>query len=325
MIDDLLDVTRIAHGKLSLEHEVIPVEGLIDTALNICHPDLEGRRLEIVRDLHAPTARVEGDSARLTQVFWNLLKNAIKFTPDGGMITIRDRVSPAGEPGEVVIEVEDTGCGIEVEALPRIFSAFDQGGSETTRRFGGLGLGLAISRAIVRAHHGRLEVASSGPGRGSVFTVTLPLARHESSAGSPGGHGFGTFGEVHAAMPPRRILLVEDHADTGRILSRLLCAWGHTVFHAKTVAEALQMAATEMATRGLDFIISDVGLPDGSGLDLMKQLAGRYSLSGIALSGYGMESDIQQSLAAGFVRHLTKPVDLNQLRSAVEELIAARP
>jgi PAS domain S-box-containing protein len=324
LIDDLLDLTRIARGKLTLEEEVIQVEGLLENALNICRPDLEGRELEIVRDLRAPFATVKGDRARLTQVLWNLLKNAIKFTPDGGTITLRSRVPSAGNAAEVVIQVQDTGVGIDAEILPRIFSAFDQGGQETTRRFGGLGLGLAISQAIVQAHHGKLEAASPGRKHGSLFTVTLPLADRETATRPGSGNPIQDATSKDGGTAPLRILLVEDHADTANILARLLTTWGHTVFHRTTVAEARKAAEKEMAADGLDLVISDLGLPDGSGLDLMKELAKKYSLKGIALSGYGMESDLKQSAAVGFAKHLIKPVDLNMLRTAIQDITADR-
>jgi signal transduction histidine kinase/ActR/RegA family two-component response regulator len=325
LIDDLLDLTRISRGKLSLQEEVLFVEGLIETAVNTCRPDLEPRELELIRELRAPSATIFGDSARITQVLWNLLKNAIKFTPDGGTITIRSRVQRGENANEVVIEVQDTGVGIEADVLPRIFSAFEQGGRETTRRFGGLGLGLAISKAIVEAHRGKLAVTSPGRNQGSTFTLTLPLASRESSA-TPASRmdpARKTDAMKQNAAPPARalrILLVEDHADSAKTLKRLLNSWGHSVAVAGTVAEALQTAETEMNGAGLDLVISDLGLPDASGLELMRALSSKYSLLGIALSGFGMESDLEQSTAAGFARHLTKPVDINLIRAAIQEI-----
>jgi PAS domain S-box-containing protein len=324
LIDDLLDLTRISRGKLNLQEEVVFIEGVIDAAVNTCRPDLEPRALELVRDLRAPSATIFGDSARLTQVLWNLLKNAIKFTPGGGTITIRSRVQQRENAGEVVIEIQDTGVGIEAEMLPRIFSAFDQGSQETARRFGGLGLGLAISKAIIDAHHGKLVVESPGRDQGSTFTLTLPLAMREPQRESPPASGKVT----RAAAPPTRasrILLVEDHVDTARTLKRIFGSWGHTVFTAGTVTEALRVAETEMQAQGLDLVISDLGLPDGSGLELMESLSRKYALTGIALSGFGMESDLKRSGAAGFARHLTKPVDLSLIRAAIAELASGSP
>jgi len=325
LIDDLLDLTRIARGKFNLLEEVFFVEGIIETAVNTCRPDLEGRELEVVRDLRAPSAAVLGDSARLTQVLWNILKNAIKFTADGGTITIRSRVRRGEEASQVVIEIEDTGVGIEPDLLPRIFSAFEQGGGETTRRFGGLGLGLTISQAIVRAHHGSLSASSPGHGRGSTFTVTLPVVRKaESPARDPSSEPAKTISGHRrpAAGRSLRILLVEDHHDTGMVLKRVVGSWGHTVWHAGSVAEALRVVDAEIDAHApkFDLVISDLGLPDGSGLNLMRALSEKYAVPGIALSGYGMETDIKASTEAGFRLHLTKPVDTNRLRAAVQEV-----
>lgn len=329
LIDDLLDLTRISRGKLALQEEVFFVEAVVETAVNTCRPDLEGRELELVRDLRASSAAVAGDGARLTQVLWNILKNAIKFTPDGGTITIRSRLQHHDGSDKVMIEVQDTGVGIEAKVLPRIFSAFDQGGDEITRQFGGLGLGLAISQAIVQAHRGELVASSPGRGKGSTFTVTLPVtAQHgltektqpfesPGSTTKAGGMGLRTR--------PLRILLVEDHHDTAMILKRILASWGHTVWHATTVAEALRLAETEMNNeQGLDLVISDLGLSDGSGLEIMHTLSQKYRLTGIALSGYGMESDLKESMAAGFTQHLTKPLDMSQLRAALYEVSAVK-
>lgn len=325
LIDDLLDLTRISRGKLNLHEEVVHVEGLIEAAVNTCLPDLELRRLNLVQDLRAATAAVRGDSARLIQVFWNLLKNAIKFTPDGGTITIRSRTqSGRGGTDEVVVEFEDTGIGIESEELPRIFAAFEQGRADTNRRFGGLGLGLAISRAIVEAHQGGIDAASPGRNRGSTFTLSLPLAGRGSEPADPGAAAGKSPERADRSARGRRILLVEDHADTAAILKRILTSWGHSVLHATTLENASRLAEQESRAQGLDLVISDLGLPDGSGLDLMRDLSARYSLSGIALSGYGMESDQANSAAAGFKRHLTKPVDLKLLRDAVDAVVADR-
>ncbi|HZF08399.1 MAG TPA: response regulator, partial [Thermoanaerobaculia bacterium] len=204
---------------------------------------------------------------------------------------------------------------IEPEALPHIFDAFDQGRSGTTRRFGGLGLGLAISRAIVELHGGRLTAASQGRDRGATFTVRLPLP------GLPAGverAGEALFPPAPALSDDRRlhILLVEDHVDTATAVAGLLRMLGHQVTETGTVAEAL--AAAERG--GIDLVLSDLGLPDGHGHDLMRALAGRHRLPGIALSGYGMEEEVAKSRAAGFGLHLTKPVSLDALLVAIRQV-----
>ncbi|MDB6170640.1 MAG: hypothetical protein JWM88_3504 [Verrucomicrobia bacterium] len=332
LIDDLLDMTRVTRGKLELHRERVAVADLIEDAVNTCFADLEAKHLVLVRDLEHPRQRIHVDSARITQVLWNLLKNSIKFTPPGGTVTIRLRVrpqnagvSPAAPPtaedrGQVSIAVEDTGIGIAPDQLNRVFDAFEQGGRKITRQFGGLGLGLTISKAIADAHQGDLTAASAGPSHGSTFTLSLPCRPGEEDAPSA------------AAIPPAsatppakmergRILLVEDHADTATVIVRLLARNGYDLVHASTVAAALAMAETEMKGRGLDLVISDVGLPDGSGQKLMKTLASKYGLRGIALSGFGMDADLEQSLAAGFSHHLTKPININSLRATIAEML----
>ncbi len=225
-----------------------------------------------------------------------------------------------------MISVADTGMGIEAEKLTRVFAAFEQGGREITQRYGGLGLGLAISKAVADAHGGTLSAASEGPGRGSIFTLTVPCEHQAKKSPlakpaqlAPGGVG----SDVPRALSAR-LLLVEDHGDTASSLVRLLRRDGYVVRHAATVADALRAAEEMVNTSGLDFVISDLGLPDGNGLDMMRQLSSRYQVTGIALSGYGMDSDRLATAAAGFSRHLTKPIDVAALRAAVGELATRR-
>jgi len=329
LIDDLLDLTRITRGKLELHCERVEVAQLVENALTTCRPEMEAKRLKLVRDAAAATEVITVDEARITQVLWNLLKNAVKFTPEGGTITVRSRVleSPGGRRAR--IEIQDTGIGIEPDRIDRIFEAFEQGDRSVTQQFGGLGLGLAISKAIAELHHGRVTAASEGRGRGSTFALELPFdgcmqarAAEARAAASPGSTPSASpFG---AASPKRRVrlLLVEDHTDTATVLARMLGRSGYDVLHAGSVSEALAIAEREVQGAGLHLVISDLGLPDGSGLDMMRELAGRYGLRGVALSGYGMEGDREQSAAAGFARHLTKPVNVTVLRATLAELVA---
>ena len=173
LIDDLLDLTRITRGKLELRCERVRLHRMIEDATNACLPDLQAKHLNLVRDFASEKATILADSARITQILWNLLKNAIKFTPEGGTITIRSRTKPAD--GIATVEVEDTGIGIGPAQLERVFDAFEQGNRQITRQFGGIGLGLAISQAIAESHQGTLSVVSEGEGRGSTFRLTLPF------------------------------------------------------------------------------------------------------------------------------------------------------
>jgi PAS domain S-box-containing protein len=317
LIDDLLDLTRIARGKIELHQEVTHVHPLLWHAIEVCcaEPVASGR-LSVETDLRAPEPRAWGDGPRLTQVFWNLLSNAVKFTPAGGTIRVRTATDPTEPDGTLLVEVSDTGAGIEPEVLPRIFDAFAQGRLDTAQQLGGLGLGLAISKAILDGHGGSLSAWSEGRGRGTTFTVRLPLydgpEEAPAASGEPGSAGEAGPG---AAERPLSILLVEDHADTAEVIAELLRDRGHRVVVAGSVAAGL-----EAAHAGIDLVISDLGLPDGSGLDLMRGLKERYGLTGIAFSGYGTDEDRRESIAAGFAAHLTKPVTFDTLLGEIRRI-----
>jgi PAS domain S-box-containing protein len=328
LIDDLLDLTRISRGKLELERHTTDLrEVILHAVQTCCAQETATGRLHIVEELKAADHCVWGDAPRLSQVFWNLLTNAVKFTPDGGTVSIRSWTEPVSDqtasdetapdrPDTLVVQVSDTGIGIPSEVLPQIFSAFDQGEQGTSKRFGGLGLGLTISRAIMERHGGSLTAASAGSGEGAVFTVRIPACGDVTASAEAGmpRPAAEDSGEPESAL---HILLVEDHADTAEAMSALLSALGHRVVVAESVAAAL--AAAQEAV-GLDLVISDLGLPDGNGHDLMRQLAERHSLRGIALSGYGMEADVRKSYEAGFQKHLTKPIDMAALQSAIRQV-----
>jgi CheY-like chemotaxis protein len=210
--------------------------------------------------------------------------------------------------------------GIEADVLPLVFNAFEQGGAAVTRKFGGLGLGLAICRALAELHGGRIEAHSDGPGLGATFTLTLPVLtttaaeRVAAATKSAAAAVQARAGDAGApAGGGRRILLVEDHEQTGKALRRLLANLGYAVEWRASVADALQAAGREP----FDLVLSDIGLPDGSGLELMRELRSRHGLSGIALSGYGMEQDLASSAAAGFLEHLVKPISRDLLGAAL--------
>lgn len=308
LIDDLLDLTRIARGKLQLQFATVDVHELIQNVIEICQSDAHRKRVELVLQLEAAGHWVRGDAARLQQVFWNLLKNAVKFTAENGRVVVRTFV----EGDQLQIEVTDNGIGIDAEHLPLIFDAFEQGSEAITRQFGGLGLGLAISKALVESHKGYISAHSEGPGTGASFRIQLQPVEVEPRETRSGG-------DVHAVARQLKILVVEDHADTAKVLSRLLKASGHTVSTATTVASALHLLELEP----IDLMISDLGLPDGNGMDLMRQVSERYGLKGIALSGYGTEDDVQKALQAGFAAHLTKPVPVATLRQTVARVSSA--
>lgn len=318
LIDDLLDLTRIVRGKLELHPEVVDARQVVEHTLETCcgQAVAEGG-LRVVTDLAAEDHRIWADPSRLTQVLWNLLSNAVKFTPAGETVTVRSR----SEGERLVLQISDTGVGIDAEKLPRIFGAFEQGRVRSPRGVAGLGLGLAISKAIVELHGGDLTAESPGQGQGATFTVSLPASLpqvdHETGEVSLMGEPLAALPEREAREAGLHILLVEDHADTAEAMAELLSLLGYQVTTTGTVAEALAAAREGR----FDLMLSDLGLPDGTGLDLMREIAGWNGLPGIAISGYGMEEDVRQSLEAGFRQHLTKPVTLQRLETAIREVV----
>ena len=312
LIDDLLDLTRIAHGKLELHNDAVDVHSTIEHALSISAGDLIGRKIQVNRRFEAQEHHSWADHARLQQVFWNLIKNAAKFTPEGGRIEVSTRNNDAHQ---IIIEIADNGIGIDPAVMPKIFDAFEQGGRGVTSKYGGLGLGLAISKRVVDLHHGSIAAHSAGRGQGATFVVTLNAMETSLLEGPV------FFLESDPADARQtRILFVEDHEDTARVLGRILKNAGFEVGHAATLAKARELAAG----RRFDLVISDVGLPDGSGLDLMRGLRDSQGLSGIALSGFGTDDDVAASMAAGFAAHLIKPVDWEQLKAEIERLTPPR-
>ncbi len=323
LIDDLLDLTRVSRGKLELNLQRTDGHEVLRQAIAICDSDLRGKQLALTLELGAESTIVGADPARLQQIFWNLLKNAVKFTAVGGSVHVRTYDHATGPSGpaagspacQFAVDITDTGIGIEPAVLAKIFDAFEQGGKEITRQFGGLGLGLAISRALAEQHGGTLAAASGGAGQGATFTVQLPVAAAVAASTAVPTPADGCSADHLVGC---RVLLVDDHIDTARAMGKLLQRWGCIVQTADTVASALKAAD---AVRP-DVLVSDIGLPDGSGLDLIRQLLARHPVRGIAVSGFGMEEDVARSRAAGFLEHLVKPVDVKRLEQMVRRVAA---
>ena len=308
LIDDLLDLTRIDRGKVQLNFEVVDAHTLLHNALEICQAEIDRKHLAHSLKLGAQKVHMRADPARLQQIFWNLINNAVKFTPPNGQITI---TTTNDSGGKLRVEIADTGMGIEPEALPKIFDAFEQGGRT---QLGGLGLGLAISKTLVEAHKGTITAQSAGRNKGSTFTLVFPTCEKAEAQIAP------VLSPKFADRQPMRILLVEDHEDTNRSLTSLLRRRGYHVESALTFQSALDISSKEQ----FDVLISDLGLPDGSGIDLIQKLASKPAL-GIALTGFGMEQDIRKSREVGFQHHLVKPIDLNKLDSLIQEGAARLP
>lgn len=323
LIDDLLDLTRIGHGKVNLEIRPVNVHGALRDALITVRSEVNAKSLALEVDIPAEERIVMGDSARLQQVFWNVLKNAVKFTPAGGTVRVTSELDAAGE--QVAIRISDTGIGMEPREIERAFGAFSQGDHAENRRghrFGGLGLGLAISHNLLALHSGRIEAESGGRDQGATFTIRLPLAPAGATVVKSGATATPKPVPVrHAAGARRgaRLLLVEDHEPTRGPLTRLLARRGYDVVAVDTVAAAQR----EAAAQSFDLVLSDIGLPDGDGFTLMRELRDRYGLKGIALTGYGADTDLIRSDEAGFVDHLTKPIAVSSLDRSLEKVIGA--
>jgi len=321
LIDDLLDVTRIAKGKLQLSFEILDTHEILRCAYEICREEMTKKSIEAKFELTAQHVHVEGDPARLQQVFWNLIKNSVKFTPAGGRITIATSNS---SPEAIEIRISDTGIGIEPEKIGKIFNAFEQGQTSITRRFGGLGLGLAISKAMVDAHRGKIRVESEGKEKGATFRVELKTAPApvRRKNGADGDRPFGVreqpvVPEMPAVSRRRRLLVVDDHADTCTGMKMMLERRGYDI----TVAYSAQQAVEKTQEADFDLLISDIGLPDRNGYELMRELRESKGLLGIALSGFGMENDVKQARDAGFAEHLTKPVNFDRLEQTIRHLL----
>jgi signal transduction histidine kinase/ActR/RegA family two-component response regulator len=308
LIDDLLDVTRISKGKLVLNLTSVNVHGQIRNVVETCRSEWAGKNIRMQLDLSAGDRFVVADEARFQQIVWNLVQNAIKFSRERGEV----RISTVNEsPGHLTIIVQDHGIGIEPEAMQRIFNPFEQGERSLKRRFGGLGLGLAISKSLAEAHAATLTATSEGLNRGATFKLTIKtsaLVAHDGAISLP----------VDAKpRAPLRILLVDDHIDTCTVMGKLLAARGHKV----TIAHDMKSALEKVEADAFDVLISDVGLPDGSGIELMAK--SKDVLVGIAMSGFGTDGDAARSLQAGFSQHLVKPVTMEKLDAALQTVMEA--
>jgi len=305
LIDDLLDLTKVSQGKVQLHKQVIDAHAAVRAATQINEPEIAAKQLRVSLSLAAEQYHIWADPARIQQILWNLIKNAVKFTPQSGWI----KVSSTNRNGHLQIAVSDSGIGIQAEALGGLFNAFEQADTSITRRFGGLGLGLTISRALAEMHGGTMSAASAGAGQGATFTLTLSTVPAPAPASTPKQHDAPQRSDLSC-----RILLVEDHVDTARVMASLLRKMGYTVHTVGSVREALEAAQHEP----FELLISDIGLPDGSGVEIMTHFRHKPGVAGIALSGFGHDDDFRQSHEAGFKAHLVKPIDIRKLQEAIQ-------
>jgi len=312
LIEDILDVSRIITGKLSIEPQPISVATLVDTTLAGLLPAAALKQIEVTRDLPDDLPPIEGDLRRLQQVLGNVISNAIKFTPEHGTVVVRSSVVG----GKLAIDVEDSGAGIAPELLPFIFDRFRQGDSRSTRRHGGLGLGLAIARHLVELHGGEIYAHSEGAGRGTTFRIRLPIA----ARATPANH---SVGETALNLAGVAVLVVDDLEDSRELLVRLLHEWGATVYPCASVSTAL----TALSSAWFDLLIADIAMPDLDGYDLIERVRALGDRQGripaIAVTAYARPEDRDRALAAGYNGHCPKPVDTAELARTIGQLLAA--
>ncbi|MBF2050160.1 MAG: PAS domain S-box protein [Elainella sp. C42_A2020_010] len=323
LINDLLDVSRILRGKLSLDTQPVDLVATIQAAMETVRLAAEAKQIQIYTQLDPETGYVAGDAGRLQQVIWNLLTNAVKFTPEGGRVEVwlerdgdRGAESSLSSPPHARITVTDTGKGIPADFLPYVFEQFRQESSSTTRRFGGLGLGLAIVRYLVELHGGTVQADSPGEGQGATFTVKLPLMLHQPTTKSDTKPS-----ESSLNLQGTRILVVDDDDNTREFLAFLLELHGANVIAAATADEVI----TTLTQFKPDVLLSDIGMPDVDGYMLMRQIRCLSPEQGgtipaIALTAYAGEIDYRQAMAAGFQRHIAKPIEPEVLIRAIAEL-----
>ncbi len=316
LVDDLLDLTRVVSGKVALDDDLVSVHAGLEKALAKVQPQLEEKKLILERDWTDPPPLIRGDALRLQQVFWNILQNAAKFTAGGGKIRVETRIDRSA--GRVSITFRDTGIGMSATELAHVFEPFEQGAHSRpgqARLHDGLGLGLAIAKRLVELQSGTIEAASPGRDQGSTFVVSFPWP-----------YVNGQCRDSAPAVPVRSlrdgaselILIVEDHTPTGTALAAFLQRRNFRTITVHSVADALALAERHRPS----LIISDIGLPDGSGYDLMVEIRRRFSIPAIALSGYGSERDVERSAASGFSYHLTKPIDARELETTIAAVLA---
>lgn len=312
LVDDLLEVSRITSGKIRLREERLDFLGVVERAVESARPLIDRRRHELSVSVPPEPIWLHADPTRLEQVVVNLLNNAAKYTEEGGQI----RLSARQEGDEMVLRVRDTGVGIAPEILPHVFDLFTQADRSLDRSQGGLGIGLALVRNLVEMHRGTVDAWSPGLGRGSEFTVRLPVllspASHAPNAPTP------PAGQVAGGL---RVLVVDDNEDAANMFAEVLGIWGHDVQRAYTGPIALEMAAAYRP----DVVLLDIGLPGINGYEVARRLRQIPHLEGvtiIALTGYGQDSDRQLAKEAGFDEHLTKPVDLVEVEQLLTTLLS---
>jgi PAS domain S-box-containing protein len=317
LIEDILDVSRIITGKLTIEPQSLDVASLIENTLSGLLPSAALKQIRVARHTPDDLPAVHADPKRLQQILGNVISNAIKFTPDDGDVDVRCEI---GEGNRVIIEVRDSGAGIAPELLPHIFDRFRQGDSRSTRRHGGLGLGLAIARHLVELHGGDIQASSDGAGRGTTVRIRLPIAAAGESVHRPPV----AAAEVTPNLSGYKILVVDDLQDSRELLVRLLHQWGATVLQCPSAHTAL----AALASTTFDLLVADIAMPDLDGYDLIERVrrvpGARGRVPAIAVTAYARREDRDRALAAGYNSYCPKPLDTAEFGCVIAELFGSQ-
>jgi PAS domain S-box-containing protein len=315
LINDLLDLSRLQRGKISLNQETVSLPAIIDSAVETVREDAAAKQIDIGMNVSDQLLLVDGDRLRLQQIAWNVLNNAVKFTPAGGSI----KISLKNENNDAVLVVSDTGQGIDPVFLPHVFEMFRQADGSNSRKHGGLGIGLALVRQLVQLHGGNISAESDGPNQGARFTIRLPLIRETQPLASPSMAASGPV-ELKVFLQ-RNFLILDDSEDTLGMLEQLLKVSGANVTTASKGTDALRIASVQE----FDVILSDISMPEMDGFEFLhrlRQIKGREHVPVIAITGFGRVRDVERARAAGFYSHLTKPLNLQALSEILQQLAA---
>ena len=313
LVSDLLDLSRLQMGKLDVDGQTVSLNPIINDAVDTVRAEAQAKNISLQINLPPESLFIHGDAVRLRQIIWNLLNNAVKFTPRDGLVTITLEIT--GD--EVILTIADSGQGIDPKFLPNVFDRFRQGDPSTTRYHGGMGIGLALVRELVGLHHGRVEAHSAGKNQGAQFTVWLPLHQQARLA----------MKSAEKIKPRRlanvRVLVLDDSADTVEMLRRLLEFEGALAEAATSGAEALEI----LCHKKFDLLITDISMPGMDGFEVLQKLRAQPStaaLPAVALTGFGRAEDIVRAKAEGFVTHLTKPIKIDELIETLCRVMTSR-
>jgi CheY-like chemotaxis protein len=313
LIEDILDISRIIKGKLEIERRPMNLGLVLTNVLDGVMPAAAAKQIELTRGVPASLPPIEGDAKRLQQVFGNIVSNAVKFTPQGGRISVRCTV----DDDSIAIDFEDSGVGIDSGLLPFIFDRFRQGDSRSTRKHGGLGLGLAIAHHLLAQHDGDMHAYSDGPGRGARFEVRLPVALTTRSHVE-----IGSVASTELNLDGATVLVVDDQADSRELLATIFGRWGAGVVQCDSVESALKA----LQSTAIHLLVADIGMPETDGYDLIariRRLADRRAtVPAIVVSAYARPKDRRRAFDAGYDHYCAKPLDTRELAEAVSEVLA---